>query len=450
MPGVVAWTQEEVPARDQRGSIHVWGAARWAVTRSGGLYASSGGLDLRRLGAFIESPMRWTVTRSGGLRTWSGRLDPRRGASRDQLGSIHVWGAARWAVTRSGDLCISSGGLDPRGVPAVQATTPSRSSTRGLILVGHGYAQLVTTGTPLESRPPLLAHRPPLRVTAQRAAPHPWIDPRCVGQLVHNNRLRLRTNNLVNHGLASWSRLTPLLDPGHHSGAQATTPSRGPTRGSILVGHGWHPSWVQAITTSHGPMHGSSYMDQSSLVTATPGGHQDVQFFFDGKVLKDALTRALVPLYPMGQQQTQYIPTSWGLGRVELFLQSTPTPLETIQGRPLTPIKIDCKGQGVLFVEADSDDVVDDFGDFAPTLELRRLIPAVDYSQGIESYALLVLQITHFKCGGVSLGVGMQQHAADGASDLHFINTWSNMARGLDLTVPPFIDSTLLCARDPP
>ncbi|KAH0687387.1 hypothetical protein KY285_017949 [Solanum tuberosum] len=145
--------------------------------------------------------------------------------------------------------------------------------------------------------------------------------------------------------------------------------------------------------------------------------------FFDGKVLKEALSKALVPFYPMGGR----------LCRDE-------------DGR----IEIDCKGQGVLFVEAESDGVVDDFGDFAPTLELRRLIPAVDYSQGIESYALLVLQITHFKCGGVSLGVGMQHHAADGASGLHFINTWSDMARGLDITIPPFIDRTLLRARDPP
>lgn len=145
--------------------------------------------------------------------------------------------------------------------------------------------------------------------------------------------------------------------------------------------------------------------------------------FFDGKVLKEALSRALVPFYPMAGR----------LCRDE-------------DGR----IEIDCKGQGVLFVEADSDGVVDDFGDFAPTLELRQLIPAVDYSQGIESYALLVLQITHFKCGGVSLGVGMQHHAADGASGLHFINTWSDMARGLDLTIPPFIDRTLLRARNPP
>ncbi|CAI9113849.1 OLC1v1014533C1 [Oldenlandia corymbosa var. corymbosa] len=145
--------------------------------------------------------------------------------------------------------------------------------------------------------------------------------------------------------------------------------------------------------------------------------------FFDAKVLKDALGRALVPFYPMA-------------GRLK----------RDEDGR----IEIDCNGEGVLFVEAESNGTVDDYGDFAPTLELRRLIPAVDYSLGIESYALLVLQVTYFKCGGVSLGVGMQHHAADGFSGLHFINTWSDMARGLDLTLPPFIDRTLLKARDPP
>ncbi|GJS03432.1 shikimate O-hydroxycinnamoyltransferase-like protein [Tanacetum coccineum] len=140
-------------------------------------------------------------------------------------------------------------------------------------------------------------------------------------------------------------------------------------------------------------------------------------------VMKDALSKVLVPFYPMG-------------GRLK----------RDEDGR----IEIDCQGQGVLFVEAESDGVINDFGDFAPTLELRKLIPAVDYSLGIESYSLLVLQVTYFKCGGVSLGVGMQHHAADGASGLHFINTWSDMARGLDITLPPFIDRTLLCARDPP
>jgi shikimate O-hydroxycinnamoyltransferase len=59
-------------------------------------------------------------------------------------------------------------------------------------------------------------------------------------------------------------------------------------------------------------------------------------------------------------------------------------------------------------------------------------------------------QVTYFKCGGAALGVGMQHHIADGYSGIHFINTWSDMTRGLPLTLCPFIDRTLLRARDPP
>ncbi|KAK8581326.1 hypothetical protein V6N12_071555 [Hibiscus sabdariffa] len=145
--------------------------------------------------------------------------------------------------------------------------------------------------------------------------------------------------------------------------------------------------------------------------------------FFEPQVMKEALSKALVPFYPMA-------------GRLK----------RDEDGR----IEIDCNAEGVLFVEAETTSVIDDFGDFAPTLELRQLIPTVDYSGGISTYPLLVLQVTYFKCGGASLGVGMQHHAADGFSGLHFINTWSDMARGLDLTIPPFIDRTLLRARDPP
>jgi len=38
----------------------------------------------------------------------------------------------------------------------------------------------------------------------------------------------------------------------------------------------------------------------------------------------------------------------------------------------------------------------------------------------------------------------------DGTSAIHFINSWSEIARGLSLTTPPFIDRTLLDARVPP
>nr|UPQ25986.1 hydroxycinnamoyl transferase [Chrysanthemum indicum var. aromaticum] len=145
--------------------------------------------------------------------------------------------------------------------------------------------------------------------------------------------------------------------------------------------------------------------------------------FFDTKVMKDALSRVLVAFYPVA-------------GRLK----------EDHNGR----IEIDCQGQGVLFVVAKSDCVLADFGDFIPRLEFVKLVPQVDYSLGINSYPLLLVQVTHFVCGGVTLGIGISHHLADGTSMMHFVNSWSELARGLDLTLPPFIDRTLLRARNPP
>ncbi|XP_031483231.1 shikimate O-hydroxycinnamoyltransferase-like [Nymphaea colorata] len=161
-------------------------------------------------------------------------------------------------------------------------------------------------------------------------------------------------------------------------------------------------------------------MHTPSVYFYRPNGSHN---FFDTKILKEALSRALVPFYPMAGR----------LRRDE-------------DGR----IEINCNGHGVLFVDAIAEAEVDDFGDFAPTMELKQLIPKIDYTEDISSYPLLVLQVTFFKCGGVSLGVGMQHHVADGFSGLHFVNSWSDIARGMDVNFPPFIDRTLLRARDPP
>ncbi|KAH7522633.1 hypothetical protein FEM48_Zijuj07G0159500 [Ziziphus jujuba var. spinosa] len=157
--------------------------------------------------------------------------------------------------------------------------------------------------------------------------------------------------------------------------------------------------------------------------TLTTGSSKN---FFDPNILKQALSKVLVPFYPIA-------------GRLS----------RDHNGR----IEIDCNAEGVLFVEAETISVIDDLGDFEPTPELRKLIPSVDYSSGIHSYPLLLLQVTYFKCGGVSLGVGMQHHVADGFSGLRFINIWSDIARtGLDIAlIPvPFIERTPFRAREKP
>ncbi|TYJ31600.1 hypothetical protein E1A91_A06G210900v1 [Gossypium mustelinum] len=151
-----------------------------------------------------------------------------------------------------------------------------------------------------------------------------------------------------------------------------------------------------------------------------PNGCSD---FFDTGRLKEALSKVLVPFYPIAGR----------LGHDE-------------NGR----LEITCNDEGVLFVEAETSSVLEDLignGDFTDN---SHLVPKVDYSGGISSYPLLVLQVTKFKCGGVCLGVGFQHTLGDGTSAIHFINSWAETARGVPPAIAPFIDRTLLRARVPP
>ncbi|XP_076936008.1 shikimate O-hydroxycinnamoyltransferase-like [Bidens hawaiensis] len=89
--------------------------------------------------------------------------------------------------------------------------------------------------------------------------------------------------------------------------------------------------------------------------------------FFDSNIMKDSLSRVLVTFYPAA-------------GRFK----------QCHDGR----IEIDCQGQGALFVEAECDRMLDDFGDFAPRIEFVKLVPMVDYSKGGgESCPLFVSQV---------------------------------------------------------
>lgn len=172
------------------------------------------------------------------------------------------------------------------------------------------------------------------------------------------------------------------------------------------------------------PLHNTFVQFYRPLPNASAGDGDGDSDFFAADILRESLSKVLVAFYPMAGR---YRATDDGLG-----------------------IEIDCNGEGVLFVEAESSFAIDDFGHFAPSPELRKLVPAVDYSGGVSSYPLLLAQITYFKCGGVSLGIAMEHHAVDGSSAFHIINSWSEIARGLDISVPPFLDRSILRPRNPP
>ncbi|GAV85498.1 Transferase domain-containing protein [Cephalotus follicularis] len=138
--------------------------------------------------------------------------------------------------------------------------------------------------------------------------------------------------------------------------------------------------------------------------------------------LKDSLSRTLVPFYPLA-------------GR-----------LRWLDGGRL---ELDCNAMGVQLVEAESQAKLDDFGDFSPSPEYECLIPHVDYSAPIQELPLLLVQVTKFRCGGISLSFTISHAVVDGPSALHFISEWARTARGEPIGVVPFLDRRILRAGEP-
>ncbi|XP_059064290.1 hydroxycinnamoyltransferase 1-like [Cryptomeria japonica] len=97
-----------------------------------------------------------------------------------------------------------------------------------------------------------------------------------------------------------------------------------------------------------------------------------------------------------------------------------------------------------------TDSNIEDLGDFSSVSKLSSLAITVDCTQSITSLPLLLYQVTKFRCGGVAIGVAINHIIADGMSSLHFVNTWCDLAHGLDVMVHPYLDRTLLQARNRP
>ncbi|CAI0375960.1 unnamed protein product [Linum tenue] len=147
--------------------------------------------------------------------------------------------------------------------------------------------------------------------------------------------------------------------------------------------------------------------------------------FFDARVMKQSLAKTLVAFFPVAGRLAQD-----ETGRFE----------------------IDCSGQGVLFAEAEIDASMSELGDFSSPQLLRQFFPEIDYSRGVSSLPLLLIQVTRFRCGGVCLGVAGHHTLSDGGGLGTFVITWCNLARGFpaDKNPTPFLDRTILRSRTPP
>ncbi|CAL5370299.1 unnamed protein product [Camellia sinensis] len=163
-----------------------------------------------------------------------------------------------------------------------------------------------------------------------------------------------------------------------------------------------------------------------------------------GKVIREALEKVLVHYYPLA-------------GRLTIS--------------PEGKLVVDCTEEGAVFVEAEADCKIEEIGDITKPdpVTLGKLVYEIPGAKNILEMPPLAAQnntmhtetrhiighghtsiVTMFKCGGFVLGLCMNHCMFDGIGAMEFVNSWGETARGLPLSVPPFLDRSILKARNPP
>ncbi|KNA08666.1 hypothetical protein SOVF_160600 [Spinacia oleracea] len=144
------------------------------------------------------------------------------------------------------------------------------------------------------------------------------------------------------------------------------------------------------------------------------------------RVIKEAVSKALVSYYPFA-------------GR-----------LREKAGRKLV---VECNGEGIMFVEADADISLKDFGEALqpPFPCLEELIYDVPGSTGVLDSPLILIQVTRLKCGGFILALRLNHTMADAPGLVQFMSAIAELARGAKSpSIQPVWERHLLSARDPP
>ncbi|KAK8546103.1 hypothetical protein V6N13_067337 [Hibiscus sabdariffa] len=183
--------------------------------------------------------------------------------------------------------------------------------------------------------------------------------------------------------------------------------------------------------TSHEQKIVSDIDDQVSLRFQMP-----LVFFYrydpsmEGKdpaeVIKDALAQTLVLYYPLA-------------GRLR----------EGNDGKLI----VDCNEEGVMFIKADADVTLEQFGEILepPFPCFDQLLCDFPYSQAILNCPLLLIQVTRLKCGGFIVALRFNHVMCDGTGLKQFMSAIGEMARGLVIpSILPVWERHLLDAQDPP
>ncbi|KAJ0980018.1 hypothetical protein J5N97_015492 [Dioscorea zingiberensis] len=127
-----------------------------------------------------------------------------------------------------------------------------------------------------------------------------------------------------------------------------------------------------------------------------------------GKVIKEALSKALVLYYPFA-------------GR---FMDPD---------SPAGEVTVACTGEGAYFIEATANCSLEDINylDLPLMIPEHQLLPDA-HPEVAPLNMPLMMQVTEFTCGGFTVGIISVHSMADGLGAAQFINAVAELARGLD------------------
>ncbi|KAL8214454.1 hypothetical protein R6Q57_003903 [Mikania cordata] len=120
---------------------------------------------------------------------------------------------------------------------------------------------------------------------------------------------------------------------------------------------------------------------------------------------------------------------------------------------PSRKLMVDCSGESVLFIEAEADVTLEQFGTEVqpPFLCRDELFYDVPSLGSILGSPLLVIQVTRLVCGGFILAVRLNHTMCDAFGYVQFMKALCEIANGASIpSTMPVWQRDLLCARDPP
>ncbi|CAL5207976.1 unnamed protein product [Lathyrus oleraceus] len=116
-------------------------------------------------------------------------------------------------------------------------------------------------------------------------------------------------------------------------------------------------------------------------------------------------------------------------------------------------LMVDCTGEGVLFIEADADVSLKDFGDnlLPPFPFLDEVLYDVPGSSNMLNAPLMLIQVTRLKCGGFIFAIRVNHTMSDATGIVQFMNALAEICRGMnEPSISPVWRRELLSARNPP